>query len=112
MPLNFLVASLSVVSIVTSIVVEGVKKVLDKVGLKYSSNLLAVIVSILITIGASIFYVVANEIEVSAMVIAEIVGMAFLSFLTSTIGYDKVVQMLKQVTFKNETDDKDNEPKE
>lgn len=109
MSLNFLITALSVISIVTGFVVEGVKKLLNNTKFKYSSNLLAVVVSVLITIIAAVAYIVINEIKFSSLILFEIIGMALLSFLVSTIGYDKVIQMLKQISSSKGNDNQDSE---
>lgn len=108
MSINFILTALSVISIVTGFIVEGIKKLLNNTKIKFSSNLLAAIVSVLITVASSVGYVVLSKIEFSALVIIEIIVMAILSFLVSTVGYDKVEQMIKQITSKkkSDTDDK------
>lgn len=109
MSFNFLITALSVISIITGFVVEGVKKLLDNTKLKYSSNLLAVIVSVFITVFVAVAYILFNKIEFSSLTIIEIIGMALLSFLVSTIGYDKVIQMLKQLSSAKGNDNNDAE---
>ena len=83
MPISFLTTALLIVSVITNLTVEGIKKLLDGTKVKYSSNVLAAILSVLI---------------------ACIVVLMYLGFLISTVGYDKVIQMLKQIqSVKEET---------
>lgn len=111
MSLNFISTALLAISIATSFIVEGVKKLLDKTKLNIPSNLLAAIVSIIITVAASVAYIVLSNIAFSATVVVEVVIMSILSFLVSTIGYDKVIQMLKQFSSKKDDNNNDSEDK-
>ena len=97
MSMGFLTGALLVTSLVTNLTVEGIKKILDGIEKKYSSNVLAVIVSVVIALAISIIYLVMNDVAFTAKVVSEIVILMYLSFLTSTVGYDKVVQMLGQI---------------
>lgn len=97
MPMSFLSGALLLVSLATNLTVEAIKKVLNGRETKYSSNLLAVIVAIIIAVAVSAAYLVMNDIAFTTKVGVEIGVLMYLSFLTSTIGYDKVVQMLSQI---------------
>lgn len=105
MSLEFLGTALLAISVVTSLTVEGIKKIFDACKKNCPSNLVAIIVSVLITVIASVIYVVVKNIPFSFLLVVEIVALVFLSFLVATLGYDKVMQMLKQF-FPNKTDDK------
>ena len=94
---GFLLCALAVISVLTSLCVEGMKKLLDEQGKKYSSNILAVCVSAGITIIGSIMYIIYNSIPVTPQNIVIIIALVFLSFLCATVGYDKVIQALKQI---------------
>lgn len=94
---GFLLNALAVLSILTSLTVQALKKLLDEQGFKYSSNILAMVVTIILTIGSSACYVVYEGIQVTPQVVVTIIALTFLSFLTATVGYDKVVQALKQL---------------
>lgn len=95
-----LLGGLAILATFTSLVVEGVKKLLDEKGIHYSSNLLAVIVSVISTLIVSILYIVYKSIPFSAQVVVIIIALMIFSFLTSTVGYDKVKQMLEQLSKK------------
>lgn len=96
MTIDFLVTALFGISTLTGLVVEGLKKLLDGTKIKYSSNILAVIVSIVISLVSSVIYLCVNKVPVDSTVVVEVVVLTFLSFLVSTVGYDKVIQTLKQ----------------
>ena len=97
MPVSFMTTALLAISLLTNLTVEGIKKLMDESGKKYSSNVLAAIFSIVISAGVCIGYLIFNEVEFSAKLGVEIVILTYLSFLVSTVGYDKVVQMIKQI---------------
>ena len=91
---EFLISALAIISILTSLTVEAIKKLLgDR---KYSSNLLAAIVAVIITIAVSVGYIIYFSLAVTPQIIVVIIAMVFLSFLAATVGYDKVIQMIKQ----------------
>lgn len=95
-----LIGGLALLSALTSLAVEGIKKLLDEKQIHYSANLLAVIVSVIFTLLLSILYVIYNAISVTPQVIVTIVGLMIFSFLSSTVGYDKVKQLIEQIVKK------------
>ena len=97
LPFSFLIPALLIVSLLTNLTVEGIKKLLDKSDKNYSSNLLAVIVAIIIAIALSAGYLLLNDVTFNAKILVEIVVLIYLSFLASTVGYDKVIQMIEQI---------------
>lgn len=97
MPIYFLTTALLIVSVVTNLTVEGIKKLLDTTTIKYSSNVLAAITSAIIACAICAIYLIMNDIAFSLKVGVEIVILMYLGFLTSTVGYDKVVQTIKQI---------------
>ena len=100
MSMGFLIPALLIISLATNLTVEGIKKLLDKSSKDYSSNLLAVIVAILISIGVCTGYMILNDIVFTLKIGVQIVLLMYLSFLVATVGYDKVVQMINQITNK------------
>jgi len=97
MPIYFLTTALLIVSVVTNLTVEGIKKLLDGTTVKYSSNVLAAVSSVIISCAVCVIYLIMNDIVFSLKVGVEIVILMYLGFLISTVGYDKVVQMIKQI---------------
>ena len=97
MDLSFLTTALIAVSLLTNLTVEGLKKLMDERGMTYSSNLLAAITSVIIA--AAIFggYMIMNDIAFSIKIAVQIVVLMYLAFLSSTVGYDKIIQTLKQI---------------
>ena len=98
MPISFLTTALLIVSVITNLTVEGIKKLLDGTKVKYSSNVLAAILSVLIACAVSVIYLIMTDTVFTMKIGVEIV------VLISTVGYDKVIQMLKQIqSVKEET---------
>ena len=97
MDLSFLTTALIAASLLTNLTVEGLKKLMDERGMTYSSNLLAAITSVVIA--AAIFggYMIMNDIAFTIKIAVQIVILMYLAFLASTVGYDKIVQTLKQI---------------
>lgn len=94
---GFLITALALISVLTSLTVEALKKIFDEKHINYSSNLLAVIVSTVLTIALCVGYVLYFGIPFTIQTVIIMIALVFLSFLSSTVGYDKVVQLLKQI---------------
>ena len=104
MPISFLTTALLIVSVITNLTVEGIKELLDGTKVKYSSNVLAAVLSVLIACAVSVIYLIMTDTVFTMKIGVEIVVLMYLGFLISTVGYDKVIQMLKQIqTVKEET---------
>lgn len=94
---EFLFIALAVISVLASLATEGIKKLLNEKQVKYSANVIAVVVAVVLTIGSSVCYIIYNGIAFTPRIGVEIVVLVFLSFLTSTVGYDKVIQAITQI---------------
>lgn len=108
MPISFLTTALLIVSVITNLTVEGIKKLLDGTKIKYSSNVLAAVLSVLIACAISVIYLIMTDtvftMKIGVEIVVLIVVLMYLGFLISTVGYDKVIQMLKQIqSVKEET---------
>ena len=97
MPISFMTTALLAVSLLTNLTVEGMKKLLDGTNAKYSSNILAAILSTILSGAVCAIYLIMNDIGFSVKIGVEIVVLMYLGFLVSTVGYDKVMQTLKQL---------------
>lgn len=91
-----------VCSAMTSLITEALKTVLPDNG--YSKNILAGIVSIFVSAAISTGYVILNNIPVTQDVIVYIITLVVLTWLCAMLGYDKVVQTIKQNFGKNKSD--------
>lgn len=97
MPISFLTTALLLVSMMTNLTVEGIKKLLNGTTIKYSSNALAAVVSVVISCAVCVVYLVMSDIAFTLKIGVEIVMLMYLGFLVATVGYDKVIQMIKQI---------------
>lgn len=86
-----------VVSFLTNLTVEGVKKLLDSTTIRYSSNVLAAIIAVVISCGVSVGYMVMNDMPFTAKIGVQIAVLMYLGFLAATVGYDKIVQTIRQI---------------
>ena len=96
MSLEFLFIALLAVSILTNLTVEGIKKLLEDKE-NYSLNVLAATVSVVLSVAISAVYLIWTETMLNARIAVELIALAYLSFLVSTNGYDKVVQAIRQI---------------
>ena len=88
------ITGLFFVSILTTLTVEAIKKLLGEK--PYNANLLAAIVATVLSIFTAIFYVMYNGVSVSIQVILATIAFAFFSWLTSMVGFDKIKQLIQQ----------------
>jgi hypothetical protein len=95
--MEFLFVALLVISVLTNLTVEGIKKILDKKSANYSSNVMAAVTSVVISIAVSAGYLIWTETALNARIAVELIALAYLSFLVATNGYDKVIQAIKQI---------------
>ena len=97
MSISFLTTALLIVSVITNLTVEGIKNLLNGTSVKYSSNVLAAIVSVLVSCAASVIFLIMTDTVFTPKVGVEIMVLMYLGFLVATVGYDKVLQMFKQI---------------
>ncbi len=90
-----LMVTLLGVSIVTGLLTQGVKVVLDELNISYKSNILAGIVSVLV--GLFTFVLSQDGIEWTFSMVISLIAFIVASWLCAMLGYDKVVQTLTQV---------------
>lgn len=97
MPISFMSSALLTVSLLTNLTVQSIKKLLEGTNVKYSSNILAAVVSVVLAGAVSVIYMVTMDVTFSMKVGVEILILMYLGFLVSTVGYDKVLQTLRQI---------------
>ena len=88
------ITGLFFVSILTTLTVEAIKKLLGEK--PYNANLLAAFVATVLSIFTAIFYVMYNGVSVSIQVILATIAFAFFSWLASMVGFDKIKQLIQQ----------------
>ena len=91
---------LCVVSVLTSLFTEAVKKVLEEKKKSYSTNLLVGIVAFIIAVIVAVGYCLFFSVTINIQVVIFFIMLAVFSWLCAMIGYDKVIQTLKQLLVK------------
>ena len=94
---EFLFSALAIIAALTSLTVEAIKKILNEKEIKYSSNLLAMIVAIVLTVAICIGYILDMGIPITVQVVVIMIAMVYLSFLSATLGFDKIKQLKDQI---------------
>lgn len=102
MNIAIFVALLVVFSAVTSLLTETCKKLLDDTTITYSSNVLVVIIACIVGIfGTGIYYVLSGiTFNLVNIICMPLMGLA--TSVGSMVGYDKVIQTIKQIKFNKE----------
>ena len=89
-------AGLLIISTLTGLATEAVKKMLAGTKVTLPANILAAIVSVVLSVGISVGYVILNTMTFSSAIVVCIVALAFMSWLCAMVGYDKVISSLKK----------------
>lgn len=97
MSISYITTAILAVALITNLTVEGLKKLLNDTTIKYSSNVLAAIVSVVVALAISVMYMIMQDAVFTPKIGVQIVSIMYLSFLSSTVGYDKVIQMIAQI---------------
>lgn len=100
MTISMFLILLSAFSLIVGLIVQALKKLLDESGWHYSSNIVACIVAAIVGIcGTAVYYDLAG-IEFSTTNVICMVLMGLATAVGSMVGYDKVIQTIKQISFK------------
>ena len=97
MTVETMLALLMAFAAITSVVVEGVKKFLDEMKVKYASNIVVGIVALVIGCGGTAIYYVNCQISFNALTSVYLAIMGIGNWLAAMLGYDKVKQAITQV---------------
>ena len=92
-----ILTALALVSALTTLTVEGIKKILDENKVEYKSNMLAGIVAIVLSCGAVMADMLYFGKSFTVQTAVTLVCFAFLSWLCSMVGFDKIKQLLEQM---------------
>ena len=96
MTLQVFLTLLLVVSILTSLFTEGIKKWLQERNKTYYSNALAGYVAIVLSALVWIGYVILINAVINAQMVVFLIALVLLSWLCAMVGYDKVIQAISQ----------------
>ena len=92
----FLIGLLAV-STLTGLTTEAVKHILTAFNIKYQANVLSGIVALVLSAAIGVGYIFLAEIGFTAQSIASLIALAFMSWLSAMVGYDKVIQVIDQL---------------
>ena len=81
----------------TSLLTEGLKKLLDGLGVRYASNILVLIVALIVGCGTTALYYVNDQVPFTALNSVYLALMGVANWLGATLGYDKVRQTMEQI---------------
>lgn len=101
MNLEVFLMLLLVISVLTGLTVEGVKKLLDERKRTYRTNALAGVVSVVLSALVGVGYEILISGNLTATIAVYLIALVFLSWLCAMVGYDKVIQAISQ--FKTES---------
>lgn len=87
---------LLVISTLTGLATEALKKILTEHNIAYKANTLAGVVALVISAITVVGYVVFTGSAFSAQIFVCLITMMFMSWLCAMIGYDKVIQAISQ----------------
>lgn len=96
MSLEVFLLGLLIVSTLTGLFTEAIKKWLDERGTKYYSNALVGYVAIGLSIAVGIAYIILVGAVLNAQTAVYLIALILLSWLCAMVGYDKVMQAIAQ----------------
>lgn len=85
------------VSVLTGLFTEAIKKILDGVGTKYSTNILTGAVSVVIAVVIDAGYVIMTDTMLTDKMAVMLIALILLSWLCAMVGYDKAMQAITQI---------------
>lgn len=101
MTLEVFLTGLLLVSILTGLVTEAIKRICEEQNKKYYSNTLAGVVAVVLAVLVDIGYTVLNHMTFDTAWAVYLIALIGLSWLCAMVGYDKVIQALTQIRSKS-----------
>lgn len=95
--LQTFLTGLLITSTLTGLATEAVKNILNEYNKQYQANTLAGIVSLLLSLGIGVGYIVVTSTALTAQIVITLISLVFMSWLCAMVGYDKVVQTITQI---------------
>lgn len=93
--LETFIFGLTICATLSSLVTEAVKKTFAGFDKKVGSTALAAICSTIVALAVCILYILVADVQITAQAIAAIIVFVILSWIGSTVGYDKVTQAIE-----------------
>ena len=104
--INFYIIMLTICATLSSLLTEAIKVTAKNAGKKWSSNLIALIDAVVVGGGVPTVVYIYSDIPFNTKNILTIICLIILTWIGSTIGFDKVKQMFLQIKGKEDTTDK------
>lgn len=101
MTITLFLVLLTACAVATSLLTEGVKKLLDGLGVSYAANILVLIIALLVGCGATAIYYVNYGVPFNALNSVYLALMGIANWLGAMLGYDKVKQAIAQICAKD-----------
>ena len=96
MTLQTFLLGLLIVSTLTALFTEALKKVFQERKVEYYPNALAGYSAVALSIAVGVAYIVLTNARLNVDMIVYLIALIFLSWLSAMVGYDKVVQAIAQ----------------
>ena len=100
MTVEVFMTMLFAVSVANSLLTEAIKQVLDEFEKAYSSNVIAGIVSVVVGGFMCYSHAMFSGIEPTHLMFITYIAFVVMSWVCAMVGYDKVMQAVKQITGK------------
>lgn len=83
-------------SVLTGLVTEAIKKIMDEHNKTYRANTLAGLVSVVLSAAIGAGYVVMTGVSLNSQLMVCLIALVLMSWLCAMVGYDKVIQAISQ----------------
>lgn len=105
MTLECFLLLLMIVSILTGLFTEGIKKLLEESKKTYKANFLAGGVAVVLSVLVGSGYIILIDAQINSKMLAVyLIALILLSWLSAMVGYDKVIQSLGQIKLPNKNE--------
>lgn len=98
--IDIFLTGLMIVSFLTGLVTEAVKKIVSERNVEYRPNTIAGIAAAILSAAIGIGYVVLAGIGFTSQIIVCIIALTFMGWLCAMVGYDKVIGVFKNTNKK------------
>lgn len=96
MTLQTFLLGLLIVSTLTALLTEALKKVFQERDITYYPNALAGYSAVGLSVAVGVAYIILTDLRLNAEMAVYLIALIFLSWLSAMVGYDKVVQAISQ----------------
>mgnify|MGYP006922124176 FL=1 len=97
MTISMFTIILAACAVATSLLVQGIKKFLDEMKIRYASNIVVLVVALIVGCGVTALYYVNYQVPLNVLNSVYLAIMGIANWLGSMLGYDKVKQAIEQI---------------